>query len=65
VVDHGSGVAPVDREKIFEPFWRRDAKRKGAGLGLAISKNLVELMGGSLSVEETPGGGATFRISLA
>lgn len=62
VVDHGRGVAPCDRERIFEPFWRLEAKGKGAGLGLAISKSLIESMGGTLSVGETPGGGATFRI---
>ncbi|MDJ0450637.1 HAMP domain-containing sensor histidine kinase [Methylocystis sp. JR02] len=64
VVDHGNGVSPSDRDKIFEPFWRRETSGKGAGLGLAISKELVELMGGALSLEETPGGGATFKISF-
>lgn len=64
VIDHGEGVTPADRERIFEPFWRRDAKAKGAGIGLAISKSLVESMGGSIFVADTPGGGATFRIAL-
>jgi signal transduction histidine kinase len=64
VVDHGAGVAAEDRQKIFEPFWRRDSKSNGTGLGLAISRTLAELMGGSISVEETRGGGATFRIAL-
>lgn len=64
VIDHGEGVAAENREKIFEPFWRRDGKGKGAGLGLAISKSLGESMGASLSVVDTPGGGATFRIKL-
>jgi signal transduction histidine kinase len=64
VVDHGEGVAPSDMDRIFEPFWRRETSGKGAGLGLAISKELVLSMGGALTVEETPGGGATFRISL-
>lgn len=64
VVDHGAGVPRADREKIFEPFWRRDNKSNGIGLGLAISKTLVEQMGGSIGVDETSGGGATFRITL-
>ena len=64
VVDHGAGVPPADRDKIFEPFWRRDSKSNGTGLGLAISKTLVEQMGGSIGVDETSGGGATFRIAL-
>ncbi|QGM44777.1 sensor histidine kinase [Methylocystis heyeri] len=65
VVDHGDGIPLSDMERIFEPFWRRETSGKGAGLGLAISKELVLSMGGSLTVEQTPGGGATFRISLA
>ncbi|MBG0795847.1 HAMP domain-containing histidine kinase [Methylocystis sp. H62] len=64
VIDHGPGVAPSDREKIFEPFWRRDREGVGVGLGLSISKRLVERMGGSILVKDTPGGGATFRIEL-
>lgn len=64
VVDHGDGVAPDDRERIFEPFWRKNEATPGTGLGLAIAKELVELQGGKISIFETPGGGATFRISL-
>lgn len=62
VIDHGEGVAAADRERIFEPFWRREGKGRGVGLGLAISKSLAESMEASLSVSETPGGGATFQI---
>lgn len=64
VADHGEGVRPSDLERLFEPLWRRETSGKGAGLGLAISKELVESMGGALSVGQTPGGGATFRILL-
>ncbi|BBU63852.1 two-component sensor histidine kinase (plasmid) [Methylosinus sp. C49] len=64
IADHGAGVSDADRDRIFEPFWRRDAKGHGTGLGLAISKTLAELMGGSISIVETCGGGATFRIAL-
>jgi signal transduction histidine kinase len=62
VVDHGDGIATEDRERIFEPFWRRDRRVKGAGIGLAISKSLVESMAGSIIVADTTGGGATFRL---
>jgi len=64
VIDHGAGVLPEDRDRIFERFWRREARVRGAGIGLAISKNLIEAMGSSIFVADTPGGGATFRLVL-
>ncbi|CAN2536003.1 Sensor+histidine+kinase+RcsC [Methylocapsa aurea] len=64
VVDHGSGVADADRKRIFEPFWRKDDAPPGTGLGLSIVRELVELLGGDVSVDETPGGGATFKVRL-
>jgi len=64
VVDHGEGVAPEDRELIFEPFWRKSDAPQGTGLGLAIVKEIVEMHNGRISAEETPGGGATFRVTL-
>jgi signal transduction histidine kinase len=64
VVDHGEGVAAEDRERIFEPFWRKSNASPGAGLGLAISREIVEHHGGCISITETPGGGATFVITL-
>jgi signal transduction histidine kinase len=64
VIDHGEGVAQADRKMIFEPFWRKSEATPGAGLGLAIVKELVELHGGQIFVEETPGGGATFKVTL-
>ncbi len=64
VIDHGEGVAREDRKMIFEPFWRKSEATPGAGLGLAIVKELVELHGGEVFVQETPGGGATFRVVL-
>ena len=64
VIDHGEGVAPGEREKIFEPFWRKREATPGTGLGLAIAKELVDKLNGRIWVEETPGGGATFKVSL-
>lgn len=65
VVDRGAGV-PVDlRERIFEPFERFDPHSGlGTGLGLPVSRRLAEVLGGRLTVEDTPGGGATFVLAL-
>jgi signal transduction histidine kinase len=65
VVDRGAGV-PVDlRERIFEPFERFDPHSGlGTGLGLPVSRRLAEVLGGRLTVEDTPGGGATFVLTL-
>jgi len=65
VVDHGAGISSDERSKIFEPFWRKDERSQGTGLGLSIVKELVELHEGKVSVAPTPGGGATFEVSLA
>jgi signal transduction histidine kinase len=68
VIDTGPGIPRNQREQIFQRFTRGDAgltqRVGGTGLGLAISKSLVALHGGSLRVEETPGGGATFSFTL-
>ncbi|HWU30449.1 MAG TPA: ATP-binding protein, partial [Microbacterium sp.] len=68
IVDHGEGIPPQIREHIFERFWRADTSRAretgGAGLGLAIVASILESLHGSVHVEETPGGGATFVVSL-
>lgn len=68
VIDHGEGVPPQIREKIFQRFWRADSSRTretgGSGLGLAIVSSIVAAHNGTVSVSETPGGGATFRIEL-
>lgn len=68
VVDHGEGIPPQIRDKIFQRFWRADTSRAretgGSGLGLAIVAGLVAAHKGTVEVFETPGGGATFRVSL-
>ena len=68
IVDHGDGVPEQLREKIFGRFWRADTSRNretgGSGLGLAIVKSIVEAHRGEVSVHDTPGGGATFRVDL-
>jgi two-component system, OmpR family, sensor kinase len=68
VIDHGEGIPPQIRDKIFERFWRADSSRQratgGSGLGLAIVAAIVGSHNGEVEVVETPGGGATFRIKL-
>ncbi|TPW73212.1 cell wall metabolism sensor histidine kinase WalK [Schumannella sp. 10F1B-5-1] len=68
IVDHGEGIPPQLREKIFQRFWRADSSRTrdtgGSGLGLAIVAGIVANHHGHVEVLETPGGGATFRVSL-
>jgi len=66
VVDHGPGIAESERARIFEPYNRArpGLRARGSGLGLAISRGFVAAHGGTLEVETTPGGGATFVIRL-
>ncbi len=66
VEDNGVGIAPDQREAIFEPFHRLSPKSEapGAGLGLAISKRLAELLGGQLTVESELGRGSCFEVTL-
>lgn len=66
IVDHGSGVPADARESVFLPFQRLgDRGRGGVGLGLAIALGFVEAMDGELRLDDTDGGGATFRILVA
>jgi CheY-like chemotaxis protein len=67
VADSGIGIPPDQQDRIFQPFTQADGcharRHAGAGLGLAISRQLVERMGGGLAVESAPGRGATFRFT--
>ena len=65
VSDHGPGVPAEYRERIFERFWRGKASEtQGAGLGLAMVYEIMKTHKGSVHVGETPGGGATFTLTL-
>ena len=65
VCDTGIGIAPEDRTRIWDPFERgRGALPSGSGLGLTITKLLVEILGGDIELESEVGGGSTFRIRL-
>jgi signal transduction histidine kinase len=65
VRDTGIGIRRKDIDRIFEPFEQAEGiDARGAGLGLAISKNIVELHGGSLRAESKIGEGSTFKVTL-
>jgi C4-dicarboxylate-specific signal transduction histidine kinase len=64
IIDNGCGMEKKIREKIFEPFFTTKGSESGAGLGLFVSKILVEGLGGSIEVESRPGKGSTFRVIL-
>jgi two-component system sensor histidine kinase KdpD len=70
VVDAGPGVPRRERESLFSPFRRLGADpsdrdgRDGVGLGLAVAKGFTEVMGGTLTAEDTPGGGLTVVVAL-
>lgn len=64
VSDQGAGIAPADQARIFERGTRLEASRPGSGLGLAVARAIAVAHGGSLTVESTPGEGATFSIRL-
>ena len=62
VRDHGTGVRAEDLSRVFDPYFT--TKRTGSGLGLAIAKNIIEGMGGSISLESHPGSGTETRLDL-
>jgi two-component system sensor histidine kinase KdpD len=67
VIDHGPGIPVPERERVFDQFYRLKAggrRPEGTGMGLAICRGIVDALEGSLRVETTPGGGATFILSL-
>ncbi len=67
VIDHGPGISEDHKAEIFNRFYRGDKSRRDKhhfGLGLSIAKELIELHHGTIMAKDTPGGGATFCISL-
>ena len=66
VVDRGPGIPEKERDRMFVPFQRLGDtdNTTGVGLGLALSRGLAEAMGGTLTAEDTPGGGLTMTVSM-
>lgn len=66
IEDNGIGLAPATQERIFERFYQGDPSHseQGNGLGLALVKQILELLGGSISVESSPGNGSRFCVTL-
>jgi len=66
IADRGRGVAPEDRERIFERFARGSGETgEGAGLGLSIVKEIMRTHGGRVTVADNPGGGAVFVLDFS
>jgi two-component system sensor histidine kinase KdpD len=67
VTDRGPGIPEEEQSRIFEKFYRAEASRHqipGAGLGLVIAREIIQVHGGEIWVESQPGQGSTFRFSL-
>ena len=64
VSDSGTGIAPEIAARLFEPFATSKPSGAGLGLGLMISRRIVEAFGGTLVADQNAGGGATFRITI-
>ncbi|MFC1626245.1 ATP-binding protein [Pseudomonadota bacterium] len=66
VEDTGIGITPEDQKQVFEPFAQLgdQGASKGTGLGLTITRQFIQMMGGSISLESTPGKGSLFRFEL-
>jgi signal transduction histidine kinase len=64
VLDSGDGIAPEHLPHIFEPFYRAHSVSNGMGLGLSITREIVQLHGGDLTVTSEPGRGSCFTVHL-
>src|SRR4029079_17057535 len=65
VSDTGPGIAPHELAHVFEPYWSGEKyEKKGTGLGLFITKGIVDAHGGTIRVDSAPGAGATFTFTL-
>lgn len=64
VHDRGPGIAPEDQARVFDPYWHKNRDGRGTGLGLFISKGIVDAHGGRIGVRSRPGFGSRFWLTL-
>jgi len=64
ITDKGIGIDEEQISKIFEPLYSAWPSRTGMGLGLSLARDIIETMGGDISVKSSPGAGSTFIISI-
>lgn len=67
VIDHGPGIDDSEKKRVFDRFYRGSASRSDPdhfGLGLSVALELARVQGGDVTVTDTPGGGASFAISM-
>jgi signal transduction histidine kinase len=64
VQDHGVGVAPDQKMRLFDPFYTTKQDQGGTGLGLSLAHGIVADHGGAIRIDSQPGAGATFTIEL-
>jgi two-component system OmpR family sensor kinase len=68
VEDHGGGIPEAERERVFQLFYRVEDQAaravRGIGIGLALVRQLVDQIHGTVVIHDTPGGGATFRVTI-
>jgi len=64
VKDNGPGIPEKIRDKIFQPFFTTKPSGQGTGLGLSLTYDIIDALGGNITVESNPGGGARFTIEL-
>jgi two-component system, cell cycle sensor histidine kinase and response regulator CckA len=64
VADNGPGIPAELRDRVFEPFYTTKPVGEGTGLGLFVTRNLVEALGGTIELADAPGGGAVFTLRL-
>ena len=64
IADNGPGIPVAEREKVFERFYRGNSKEPGHGLGLAIAKQICELLRATISLDDAPGGGLLVKLTF-
>ena len=64
VRDRGTGIDPDVKKRVFEPFFTTKPVGKGTGIGLTVVRRMVDLLGGTIGMDSTPGQGTTVRVTI-